>query len=1014
MRILRLLLLAAGGLAVLLGVAVAVVFTSTFQTWAVRRVLAAQPGMGLSIGRVSAGLNHLTLENLRVGQPGMTVSVSALEVELPVLTAGFRRKLAVAKLEGRGIVVDFSGAAGNPARTPAPLAEDPNQARAVAVAGVGGAVLPVAASPAVLAFAGIFAPLTLPCDLSLEGVNLAGEVILPESRGRVKLTATGGGFQAGREGRLGIVAAATLADPRVATVGLHATLAGTMDTARSFGQLTLKFDTNAQGTQFPAGVGLSGELMAARVVNGESYAAQIATPGGEILRLRADFPRSPARLSGTWKVNMRDADIAPFALGIPLPAFAVSGAGDFDGDAACVAFHAEGRLAVTADRLEVLRPELAVVGEIRVEADFDLAARGGVIAVQRLVATVAATRPVATVRALQAFAFNPATGELKATDPARDLVGISLLGVPVAWARPFLRPLEVAGEGVRGEFVGLARGGGLGLRSTAPVAINGLSVSRGAQRLLERLDVAFGTTLDYNPKGWQAEIDGFTLRSGGATLLTLEAKAGRLASKDEPLKTTGKVLAKLPAVLAQPLATGWVALTGGDLAMTLAASLGPRRELHALLEFRNLETMVETKPTKLPALTADIRADVATDGKVAFNVPITLELGDRKSDLAITGSLVPGQQPLGTIVARIASNRLVVDDARALAAVVSVVDQPRASESGAPPRPAAAPPWAGLDGTVTLLLQQVEYGETFRASNVSGRIDLEAGKVKLDGVQAGLGDGGRANLNGVLTFEAARPQPYALVAEVAVRDFDPGPFFQAVNRGQSAMVEGRFDVSSKLTSAATSLDSLAAEAGGEFQLTSKGGVFRGLPASVSQVAASTGRVAGLFAAAGNAVGGLTGKKDPAAVTSKAQAVAELASGLNPIPFDQLSVVLARHDPRTITLSDFALIAPELRLTGGGTMQHQRGTSLLQDALTMEFKLRARGRQKELLQYLGALEAPLDDLGYAGCTVPIRIGGSIGRPDASDFSAKLAALAAEKAGVTDKATELFNKLIGGGK
>ena len=54
------------------------------------------------------------------------------------------------------------------------------------------------------------------------------------------------------------------------------------------------------------------------------------------------------------------------------------------------------------------------------------------------------------------------------------------------------------------------------------------------------------------------------------------------------------------------------------------------------------------------------------------------------------------------------------------------------------------------------------------------------------------------------------------------------------------------------------------------------------------------------------------------------------------------------------------------------------------------------------------------MGYAGCTVPIRIGGSIGRPDASDFSAKLAALAAEKAGVTDKATELFNKLIGGGK
>lgn len=151
---------------------------------------------------------------------------------------------------------------------------------------------------------------------------------------------------------------------------------------------------------------------------------------------------------------MRDADIAPFTLWIQLPVFSVAGAGNFDGDAALVAFHADGHLAATADRLEVLRPELAVVGEIRADADFDLAERGGVISVQRLAATVAVAQSVATVRALQAFDFNPATGELKAGDPARELVGVSLLGVSVAWARPFLSPFEVTGETVRGEFVG--------------------------------------------------------------------------------------------------------------------------------------------------------------------------------------------------------------------------------------------------------------------------------------------------------------------------------------------------------------------------------------------------------------------------------------------------------------------------------------------------------------------------------------------------------------------------------
>jgi hypothetical protein len=37
-----------------------------------------------------------------------------------------------------------------------------------------------------------------------------------------------------------------------------------------------------------------------------------------------------------------------------------------------------------------------------------------------------------------------------------------------------------------------------------------------------------------------------------------------------------------------------------------------------------------------------------------------------------------------------------------------------------------------------------------------------------------------------------------------------------------------------------------------------------------------------------------------------------------------------------------------------------------------------------------------------------------RPDASDLSTRLAALAIEKSGVTEKASELFNRIIGGGK
>jgi hypothetical protein len=47
-------------------------------------------------------------------------------------------------------------------------------------------------------------------------------------------------------------------------------------------------------------------------------------------------------------------------------------------------------------------------------------------------------------------------------------------------------------------------------------------------------------------------------------------------------------------------------------------------------------------------------------------------------------------------------------------------------------------------------------------------------------------------------------------------------------------------------------------------------------------------------------------------------------------------------------------------------------------------------------------------------LPLKIAGTIGHPDTSELNRSLANLALEKAGVTEKATELFNKLIGGGK
>jgi len=855
-------------------------------------------------------------------------------------------------------------------------------------------------------------------------VQLEGDVILPESRGRAKITVSGGGLGAGREGKFELTSHAALTDPKVTAIEVRGDLVATMDTPRSFTRIAARLDTTATGTQFPAGVKLLADVAASRAATGESYAAAVVADGHEILNLRAALPPNALKIDGTWKIDVRHADVAPFTLGVPLPGFGAVGEGKFDTDANFAAIHVMGRLNTTVERLRDFLPRFAALPELQMAADFDLAGRSGTIAVQKFEVAITATlpvasgskadpKPIATVRTLQAFEFNPAGGEVRPVDITRELLGVTLQGAPLSWAAPFLQDIEFDEAYLRGELVASARGGGVTLRSTSPLVAEAVTVTQLGKRLVQNVTVSLNTSADYTSLGWQAEVSNFAVKSDTVTLLMIEGKAGQLAGKNQALKATGKLAANLPGLLAQPLSDGSIKLTGGDAAADFVISLNATNEVQAHIALTNLATQVEKNVVTLPTVSINLRADLAANGKIAFNAPIVIERNDRKSDVTVIGTIAPEKDKLRAIDAEATSTQLVIDDAQVLAAMFRKTDRPPSSTT--PPRD-AAPPWAGLSGSLTLHLKNVIYSDAFQVNNVAGRVRIDAGMLKLEGLQAGLGETGRANVNGKVTFEASEPQPYMLAADVSVKEFDPGPLFRASSGNPPATLEGKFDLTSKLAAHASTFGDLATGAGGTFQITSKGGVFRGLPVSVSKIAETTGRIAAWIAsagaAAGTAISAITGKKDTTDIANKAEAIAEVARALNPIQFDQLSVVLSRDAALNTTLKNFTLIAPEVRLSGGGTALHKPGGSLLEDSLAMEFTLRARGRQGELLKYLGALDAQTDDLGYAACTVPLKVTGTLGKPDTSELNSKLAALALEKSGFGDKAAELISKIRGG--
>ena len=1004
------------GVLVLLGfVTVGLAFHSGVQTWAARKALAGQPSVRVTLDSVSAGLSRVELRGLRAELSGAVITVPSLTVELPVIAAGLSQKVNIGKLVARGWTLDFTN-------LPAPLLSSAaTSSRLIAVSTPGNAgPVPVSAGPGLpasvgRAFEGVLAQLKLPVDLAIDGLDLEGEIILPPAPGdgpaaKARVNVTGGGLGSGKDGRFTIDLKVTFIGEKLAvkTVNLRSTLVATMDSARTFSRFSADPTAVAAGPQFPAGVTLSAALSAARTAAGESYTLTVADPAQPLVTATAELVAANRALAGTWKIDLRSADLAPFTLGRALPMFAANGSGEFSSDTMLREIRASGQLDVKADELAVFKPELAAIGVIRVLAAFDLTQRGDTTRIERLNTTLSGARPVGTVQSLQPFEFNFKTGELKVAEPASELVAVMLQGVPLAWAQPFLADLTLTGGDLRGEFAVTANNGGVALRPRVPLSINALNLVKAGQPMLSAVDLALDLEADYTPAGWQAAVTSLTLQSGGANLLTLKAKVGQLSGKDQPIKATGRWNSRLPELLAQP-AVGATGIVAGNASGDFVATVAATTALEANLALDELAADPRLTAEKLPAISAQIRADVAADGSITFNAPLQFTRDGRISDLTLAGSL-GRTKPAGLkIDARLTSNQMFVDDVQILAA-------PFASE---PPATAAVrtktagrdekPVWAGVSGQLALALKKVVYAQKFEVADVGGTIRIEAGTLKLVGGRAGLGEGSELKLSGGLTFTASAPEPYGVAIDLDLTNFDPAPMLRALNPGQPPTVEGKFAVASKVTGNARNLGELSDRAAGEFSLTSKSGVFRALSADVSSKVATTTRAVSTLATLGSLAGALTGRKDISDAASKAEAVASLSKMISAIQYDQLNVVLSRDAALNTTLRDFTLIAPELRLVGTGRIDSKAGLKLAAQPLLMQFQLAARGTTGNLLKSLGALEAAKqDDLGYFPSTLPLRVTGTLGKPDTGELQAALVKLAYEKSGAGD----LLNKFLGG--
>lgn len=1004
MKTARVVLIGVGGVLLLLLIVLAVAFNSSFQTWAARRALATQPDLHGSVGSVSAGWRQVQVRDLQIQRHGAVLTLPSLETDLPLFSAAVLDRVHITRLVAKGWTLDLTNAAkvtvvdtdfGALSESAAKRSNARVRPRDFSLLSSAYAAEAASGSAAAAdAFRGLFQELQLPVDFSLDGLELDGEVILPAVNGngpiRARVVVTGGDLAAGREGRFVVDLSAAKGDGGALT--LQATVNAAMDTPRSFAQVAAQGDAAVSGTQFPDGVQLHLETSATRSPAGETYALRVSGAEKQLATVDAELVSAALRITGTWTLDVQDSDLAPFTLGRPLPAFTALGEGRFETGTQFDEVHASGRFNASADRLDALSAELSAIGPMTVVADFDVLQHGNSLRVERLTADVSATAPVASVRALQPFEFNLTTAELRVADPAQDLVGVSLSGVPAAWAQPFLGELVLTGGDIRGEFAASAREGGLALRAKQPLTLTGLSLGDADEPLLRELDLTLNASADYTPQGWQAQVVELSVRHGGAMLLSLDAKAGRLAGADQAIKITGRWSADLPGWLSQPAIGGQVQLSAGTAQGEFTASVDGTQAVEAKVMLLNL---VAPQQEALPSVVAELRADIDADGKVTFNAPLLFDQAGRKSDLLLSGTYAPGT-PVGAVEARLTSEVVFLEDVQLLALLVPTETPPAPAASDK----SATPPWGAVSGQVTLALKRVVYGGTFEATDVGGALRLDPKALTFDAVRAVFGPESDLKLTGGVTFDPSAASAYTLNSDLVVRNFETGPVFHAVDPAKLPTLDAKVDINSQITGEGANLVELAERARGEFQVTSKGGVFRALstvlPAERMQTAQSALAI----------VGGLFGGSTAETVN----ATLEIVRILSEIPFDQLSLRAERGQSLDLLLQDFTLISPNVRLGGAGKVAYVPGRSLLEQSLDLQINLGARGRLGELLDQVKLLKAEKDNLGYSAFSTPIKIGGTLAQTDTSDLKTKLINLAAERTGVSDA----LNRMLGGGK
>ncbi len=1009
----------------------AAVFSPIVQTWYVESSLNHRPGVHATIESVAAGLSDVEITNLRLEFDGGVLTLPSLKAKLPVKAAVWNHEAWVGTLVAKGWTLDLTH------RPTAGAVAAPGAAKMVAVPteerGVAAAAPTENGRDAVRQFARTLRRLVsgweLPGAISLDGADLEGDILFALAPGdepaRVHLTIKGGGLAAGQTGDFAFDAtgSAPTTERRLNALSIHGRLAVGMNSARTFNRIEYKGSVSSLDGLLPEDLLVTAAVAA---VPGHAQASaltlDLARGDRHVVALAATFPGENRRLAGTWKLDLREADVGQlFPDSNRVPAFTATGDGRFDTDPALAHLHASGRWQAAARRLEALAPPFANVGAVTLTGEFDAVQGIQSLHVDRLDIAIAGARPVAMVHLAQPFDFVGRTGELKPENPAADWWQISLKGLPLAWLPTLPAGIVLAGGDATGDVSVGAANGGFQVRGAVPLTATGVMARRADRVLGLGLDLSLILRADYSrAQGWKWEAAPLIVARAGRQLARLDFNLKPDAAMGRGvLAMAGTWSADLEALAAQPENTGVNWWRGRSASGHFAGKLAGSTELKGKL------TVVGHDPAHTVTVSGSGFVDYR--GAISFNAPVRVAFGKDVSVFTAEGSWMTDRgRPhleLTLTAVKVAAEQLEFVAAALPIAGSASLDAVRtawnggAGEAELPRGKDRHPFWGTLTGQVRFDFYEVTLGG--RSYNkVAGLLEFTPASITLkDGhgtflqravtkIDAFSGQkktetpAGTVSVGGEIAFDGAAELPYRLKGTAAIDRIDTDAWFGATVEGKDPVIEGRWNGAVTFAGDGVNLADLAARRKDEFKLEARDGIIRLLKTSVADaIPQKDTPVLDALDTVGSTMGRLFGRKEKSfssganPVSKPAAAVLDFTYQVAEIAFDRIAVTAVRGTDRNIRLADIELSAPYGHLTGTGLIADFAGRPLRERPLIMELRMGFSGALGKKLATAGLLSSEQDAKGFALLRRPIHFGGTLEKIDISDWQEFLAKAAA---------------------